>query len=109
MGQMWEDPANSNGGKWVILFRQASHLLDLAWANLTMALIGQILDPDDIVCGIVASNRPKVDRLQVWTRGRNDVAALNELGKRCMQLMGVEKDEMEFVSMEFQVSSPNRR
>ena len=64
---MWEDPANATvrfrlvfpimttnasadslqGGKWVVLFRSAPHLLDASWANLTMALVGEILDPDD--------------------------------------------------------------
>jgi translation initiation factor 4E len=101
---MWEDPANQMGGKWVVLFRQAAHLLDIAWANLTMALVGQVLDPDDRICGIVASNRPRGNRLQIWTRGREDVEGLNDMGKRCLEMMGIEPGEMEQISFEYQVS-----
>lgn len=101
---MWEDPANHDGGKWVLLFRHSAHLLDIAWENLIMALIGNILDPDDKICGIVASNRPRANRLQIWTRGKDDVESLNELGKRCLEMMGIEPGEMEQVSLEYQVS-----
>ena len=100
---MWEDPANANGGKWVILFRSAPHLLDIAWANLTMSLVGEILDPEDKVCGVVASARPKVDRIQVWTRVKDDVDAVNLIGRRILESMALEGRESENMSMEFQV------
>jgi len=102
--QMWEDPANHLGGKWVIIFRNSPHLLDVAWANLTMGLVGDIIDPDDTVCGIVASNKPRGNRIQIWTRGREDVEALNGLGKRCLEMMGLEKGEEDSISLEYQVS-----
>ncbi|ORY33011.1 translation initiation factor eIF 4e-like domain-containing protein [Naematelia encephala] len=104
---MWEDPANANGGKWIVLFRSAPHLLDIGWANLFMSLIGEILDPSDEVCGIVASTRPKVDRLQVWTRGREDVEALNALGRRIVDCLALERGEVESMSLEFQYNSSN--
>lgn len=101
---MWEDPSNANGGKWVILFRSSPGTLDIAWANLTMALIGEILDPENQVCGIVGSTRPKVDRLQVWTRGKDDVEGLNQLGKRIVEIMALEGRDADSMSMEYQVS-----
>jgi translation initiation factor 4E len=101
--QMWEDPANANGGKWVILFRSAPYLLDFAWANLPMALVGEILDPEDKVCGVVASSRPKVDRIQVWTRSRDDVEGINLIGRRILESMSLEGRESENMSMDFQV------
>lgn len=101
---MWEDPANAKGGKWVILFRSCPGLIDIAWANLTMALVGEMLDDQDMVCGIVASSRPKVDRVQIWTRGRDDVEKLNALGRRAWDVMGLERGEAEHVSLEYQVS-----
>lgn len=91
------------GGKWVILIRSSPSLLDIAWANLTMALVGEVLDPEDQVCGVVASNRPKVDRIQVWTRGRDDVDVVNRIGRGILEAMGFDLREMEAVSMEFQV------
>ena len=100
---MWEDPANANGGKWVVLFKNSPALLDHSWANLTMALVGEILDPDDEVCGVVASSKPKVDRIQVWTRGREDVKRINELGRRIVEVLALEGKEMESMCIEFQV------
>ena len=105
---MWEDPANAHGGKWVLLFRTSPHLLDLVWANLTMALVGEMLDPEDIVCGIVASTRPKIDRIQVWTRSKDDVEGVNSIGRRIMDMMGLEGREHDNISLEFQVSSGSR-
>ncbi|WVF65353.1 hypothetical protein IAT40_000079 [Kwoniella sp. CBS 6097] len=104
---MWEDPANANGGKWVILFRNSSTTMDVAWANLTMALVGEILDPEDLVCGVVASNRPKIDRIQIWTRSRDDVEKMNRLGKKIVEVMGLEGRDAECMSMEFQFNASN--
>lgn len=119
---MWEDPANANvsfppfwtigetlltlqGGKWVVLFRSAPHLLDHAWANLTMSLVGEVLDPKDEVCGVVASTRPKIDRIQVWTRSRDTPSLINALGKRIIDCIGLEGKELEAMSMEFQFNA----
>jgi translation initiation factor 4E len=71
-----------------------------------MGLIGDILDPDDQVCGIVASSRPKVDRIQLWTRSRSDEDApsLNALGHRIMECMGFDANDQGSMSIEFQAS-----
>jgi len=68
-----------------------------------MALVGEVLDPDDEVCGIVASSRPKIDRIQVWTRGRDDPERINGLGKRIVEVLNLEGRDVEAMSMEFQV------
>ena len=86
-----------------MLFRSAPSLLDSSWANLSMALIGDILDPDDEVCGIVVSTRPKVDRIQLWTRGRDDVDRINAIGRRIVESLMLEGRDVETISMEFQV------
>lgn len=102
---LWEDPANKNGGKWVMLVRGQQSLIDSIWSNLTMALVGQVLDPMDSVCGIVVSARPKMDRIQVWTRGRDDYPALNALASRIISAMALEPRELDGISLEFNVSS----
>ncbi|WRT69266.1 uncharacterized protein IL334_006250 [Kwoniella shivajii] len=104
---MWEDPANANGGKWVILFRSSPPTLDVAWANLTMALVGEMLDEEDEVCGIVASNRPKIDRIQIWTRSRNDHEKINKLGRKILEVMALEGRDRESMSMEYQYNASN--
>ncbi|KIR28596.1 translation initiation factor 4E [Cryptococcus deuterogattii LA55] len=106
---MWEDPANAHGGKWVILFRSSPGTLDIAWANLTMALVGEILDPENQVCGIVGSARPKVDRLQVWTRSKDDVESLNQLGKKIVEIMALEGRDADSMSMEYQYNTNDSR
>ncbi|KJE04207.1 translation initiation factor 4E [Cryptococcus gattii NT-10] len=106
---MWEDPANADGGKWVILFRSSPGTLDIAWANLTMALVGEILDPENQVCGIVGSARPKVDRLQLWTRSKDDVESLNQLGKRIVEIMALEGRDADSMSMEYQYNTNDSR
>jgi translation initiation factor 4E len=102
-----KDELTLQGGKWVVLLRNAPHLMDFAWANLVMGLIGNTLDPDDAVCGIVASSRPKVDRVQIWTRSRADADAesLNALGQRVMDCMSLEANDQSSMSIEFQVST----
>ncbi|WVW79569.1 hypothetical protein I302_101538 [Kwoniella bestiolae CBS 10118] len=104
---MWEDPSNANGGKWVILFRNSPPTLDVAWANLTMALVGEVLDEEDEVCGIVASNRPKIDRIQVWTRSRDDHEKLNRLGRKVLEVMNLDGKDRECMSMEYQYNATN--
>lgn len=80
-------------------------LLDEAWSHLTMGLIGGFLDPNDEVTGIVASNRPKIDRLQIWTRSRGDAdaASINALGKRITDSLSLSDRDLSQFSMEFQV------
>ena len=87
-----------------MLFRSSPPLLDASWANLTMALIGEVLDPYDQVCGIVVSSRPKVDRIQVWTRGKDDVDQINGIGRRIIDALGLEGRYVDAMSMEFQVN-----
>ncbi|KAF8172637.1 eukaryotic translation initiation factor 4E-1A [Pholiota molesta] len=79
---MWEDPANAEGGKWV-----------LGW--LAMALVGEELEENDEICGAVVSLRSKVDRIQVWTRSKED---------RLIKLLDV--SEADNIGLEFQRDRP---
>ena len=73
-----------------------------------MSLIGGYLDPEDQICGIVASNRPRHFRLQIWTRGVKEVTHLNDLGKRVLSFIEGDPREMDGMSMEFEVSRDQR-
>ena len=98
---MWEDPANANGGKWVLTMKNNPALLDRCWNWLAMALVGEELEEGDEICGAVVSLRSKVDRIQVWTRGKDDVEKLNGIGKRLIKLLDV--SEADNIGLEFQV------
>jgi translation initiation factor 4E len=88
------------------MFMRDQGLLDRAWSNLSMALIGEMLDSADEVCGIVVSTRPKADRLQIWTRGAEDATQLNALAKRILDTLDFDTWEMEQFSLDFHANSP---
>jgi translation initiation factor 4E len=100
---MWEDPANANGGKWVLTMKNSPALLDRCWHWLAFALVGEELEEGDEICGAVVSLRSKVDRIQLWTRGKDDVEKINSMGKRLVKLLDV--SEADNIGLEFQVRS----
>ncbi|KAG0196417.1 hypothetical protein BGX28_010180 [Mortierella sp. GBA30] len=100
---MWEDPANTNGGRWIItLVNKNAELLDRCWMELAYALVGEQLDVGDDICGAVLSRRQKADRLAVWVRDKENVGAINGIGKRLIQILDLAKEK---ITMEFQVTS----
>ena len=60
------------------------------------------LDGVDGLCGAVVSLRSKVDRIQLWTRSKDDVEKLNAIGKKLVKLLDV--SEQDGIGLEFQVS-----
>lgn len=103
---MWEDPANAQGGKWVLTIKSNPNLLDRCWSWLAMALVGEELDEKDEVCGAVVSLRAKIDRIQLWTRGKDDVESINNLGRKLVKLLDV--GEEQGVGLEFQYNTEDR-
>lgn len=101
---MWEDEANANGGKWVLTMKNNPALLDRCWQWLTMALVGEELDEGDEICGAVVSLRSKVDRIQLWTRSKDDVEKMNGIGRKFVKLLDV--SEADGIGLEFQVCFP---
>ncbi|KAJ1937418.1 hypothetical protein FBU59_004754 [Linderina macrospora] len=63
---VWEDPANMNGGKWMIRLKKG--LATRLWERLAMAVVGDVFDVGDEVCGIVLSIRNSEDILSLWNR-----------------------------------------
>jgi translation initiation factor 4E len=100
---MWEDEANANGGKWVLTMKNSPQLLDRCWNWLAMALVGEDLDEGDEICGAVVSLRSKVDRIQLWTRSKDDVEKINGIGRKMVKLLDV--SEADSIGLEFQVRS----
>ncbi|KAH8825942.1 translation initiation factor eIF4e [Flagelloscypha sp. PMI_526] len=104
---MWEDPANQEGGKWVLTMRNQPQLLDRCWSYLSMALVGQEIEEDgDEICGAVVSVRGKVDRIQLWTRTKTDIEKLNSIGKKLVSLLDV--SEADAIGLEFQYNTDDR-
>ncbi|KAF8122880.1 translation initiation factor eIF4e [Boletus edulis] len=86
---MWEDAANAQGGKWIG-----------CWAWLAMALVGEELEEGDEICGAVS------DRIQLWTRTKDDVERLNAIGKKLVKLLDV--SEADSIGLEFQYNTEDR-
>ncbi|PFH48725.1 hypothetical protein AMATHDRAFT_149220 [Amanita thiersii Skay4041] len=103
---MWEDPANADGGKWVLTMKNNPALLDRCWSWVAMALVGEELEEGDDICGAVVSLRSKVDRIQVWTRSKVDVEKLNKIGKMLVKLLDV--SEADGIGLEFQYNTEDR-
>ncbi|EPT05729.1 hypothetical protein FOMPIDRAFT_48838 [Fomitopsis schrenkii] len=103
---MWEDPANASGGKWVLTMKNNPQLLDRCWSWLAMALVGEDLDEGDEICGAVVSLRSKVDRIQLWTRSKEDVEKINGIGRKLVKLLDV--SEADGIGLEFQYNNDDR-
>ena len=92
---MWEDPANVEGGKWVISLQAATDLynLDGIWEELLMSLIGEYLDDDivgDQITGCVLGKRRNATKLAVWIKNKNATADLTVIGERLKDLLKVQ-------------------
>lgn len=84
---LWEDSANSKGGKWIIRFKKV--VSGRFWEDLVLALVGDQLDYGDNICGAVLSIRFNEDILSVWNRDASDhqaVMALRDSIKRHLKL-----------------------
>ncbi|CAI2170882.1 3218_t:CDS:2 [Funneliformis geosporum] len=96
---MWEDPANANGGKWVISMRN-TQLLDRCWTWLVYSLVGEELDENDDICGAVMSRRARGDRIAVWVRDKDNVPVINGIGRRLLKILDLQNEKG--IGMDFQ-------
>lgn len=84
---MWEDPANVNGGKWVVRLRKSQ--TGRAWEDLCMAMLGEQFMVGPELCGVVLSVRFQDDHLAVWHRTAADTVAAGRVRdalRRILQL-----------------------
>ncbi|XP_059054576.1 eukaryotic translation initiation factor 4E type 2 [Achroia grisella] len=84
---MWEDPANVNGGKWVVRLRKTQ--TGRAWEDLCMAMLGEQFMVGAELCGVVLSIRFQEDHLAVWHRTAADAVAAGHVRdalRRILQL-----------------------
>ena len=50
---------------------------------------------------VVVSLRAKIDRIQLWTRGKDNVEAINALGKKLIKLLDLQGEPT--IGLEFDV------
>lgn len=90
---MWEDPANKQGGKWVLtLDRRMRHqVLDDCWREILMAMIGESLgDHGDIVNGAVVNIRNGRDKVSLWLATANNETSILAIGNALKVKLGLD-------------------
>jgi len=99
---MWEDSANSKGGKWVFTFKDKS-MLDSCWENVVLGLVGETLDEENEICGAVISRRKVGDRIAVWTKTKDNEGAILSIGQKLKAMLGVDPSKLLLVTrLEYQ-------
>lgn len=86
----WEDPVNSQGGKYV--FDTPKNITPRLWRKLVLAIIGGTLSFSDQICGVVLSVRPQKDGLQIWNRDTEEVVCLEDSLRELREVMGIDDD-----------------
>ena len=87
----WEDKMNRDGAEWFC--RKAFPLpqLDDFWANLTMGMVGETIDPRDEICGArvvdKSTGQRQMYRLELWFK-RKDQGIADELLARMQSSLG---------------------
>jgi translation initiation factor 4E len=78
----WEDPANADGGRWVIEFKKSeSTEMNKAWLLVLLGLIGEQFEDSDEICGVVIGLRKAKNRLALWTRTAKKVEVQKSIGR----------------------------
>lgn len=88
---MWEDTANSNGGRWGYQFsRNIGGKVDEHWLHTLLACVGEAFEHSNEVCGAVFSNRKGCFRIAIWTRTATNKEACEEIGQHLKKVLGVD-------------------
>ncbi|KAI4303962.1 hypothetical protein MLD38_039539 [Melastoma candidum] len=82
----WEDPECANGGKWTVTAKGKANLESM-WLETLMALIGEQFDEAEDICGVVASVRPKQDRISLWTKTSSNEALQTSIGRKWKEVI----------------------
>ena len=67
---IWEDDDNKNGGKWELRLKKG--IVDRYWEETQFALVGDMFDDSEEICGAVISMRNGEDILSMWLRNDNN-------------------------------------
>lgn len=74
----WEDPANSVGAELDASKPLSMDALDTHWESIVFALIGEVVDVDDSICGARVAVRQKQRsgfKFEIWLRDKNETRA----------------------------------
>lgn len=83
----WEDPECANGGKWTVVTNRKANL-DEMWLETLMALIGEVFNEAEEICGVVASVRKSQDKISLWTKSAANEAVQMSIGRKWKEILG---------------------
>ncbi len=87
----WEDPANKEGGKWVVTLPIEDDMeeeCDRAWLQILLYVIGGLFSKEerDTINGMIFSIRDKHLRISLWCNNSTDKELLTKVGKKMKEL-----------------------
>lgn len=85
----WEDPANKEGGRWILSVKvaqtagaEAVSAMDDTWLYTVLALCGEQFEEDnDDICGCVAKPRGRELYIELWHKSGDDMEKIMRIGK----------------------------
>jgi len=96
---MWEDPANINGGKFVLTIPKKDSKngrCDEWWLYTVLAMIGETMDlHGDQVAGAVVSIRKSQDRIALWLKS-SDPSICIPIGERWKKALEFNKTPLKY-------------
>lgn len=100
IGPTWEDPCNTNGGKWVVRIKESAGMTTLLlWQKLLQAAFTSddaLHDMHD-VCGLVLQFRPKGDMISIWNRNAAmDESTISRVSAFYHSLLGLERSTIQY-------------
>ncbi|GAM17283.1 hypothetical protein SAMD00019534_004580, partial [Acytostelium subglobosum LB1] len=105
---IWEDEHNKEGGKWVMQFQGYNRSLyntDLIWENIVLGIVGETIDTERDICGVVLTKRDKLERIQIWNRDAHNKAGVDSLRSNILNtLYGLNVQKL---MLRYQVHSMN--
>ncbi|XP_039486551.1 eukaryotic translation initiation factor 4E1 [Drosophila santomea] len=94
---MWEDDANKEGGRWIMLLDKASRTyIDKMWHDLILCMIGECFKYSDEICGVVINVRNKANKLSLWTKDSRNVEAILSIGRQMKELLHLGDREIQY-------------
>ena len=87
----WEDPANKDGGKWVVTLPIEDDMeeeCDRAWLQILLYVIGGLFSKEerDTINGMIFSIRDKHLRISLWCNNSTDKELLTKVGNKMKEL-----------------------
>ncbi|XP_017136416.1 eukaryotic translation initiation factor 4E1 [Drosophila miranda] len=94
---MWEDDANSKGGRWLISVNKNSKAeLDRLWLEILLMMTARIFDNSEEICGAVINIRSKNNKISVWTANGCNEAAILEIGQKLKLFLRLQSNNLQY-------------